>query len=147
MESFLMAGERNPPLLLLTSPLGDDTLPYQDATLHAIGLEAREQLSRPFEIALTAVSTVRAIDPNELLYQPVAITVRRINGLDRYFHGVVRRMNAVGLAQRDRWQYQLEVVPRLWFLTQTMDCRIFQQKTVVEILQQLFAEHQVAPVD
>jgi type VI secretion system secreted protein VgrG len=142
-----MAGERNPPLLLLTSPLGDDTLPFQQGTLHAIGLEARERLSRPFEIALTVVSTVRAIDPNELLYQPVAVTVRRINGLDRYFHGIVRRMDAVGLAQRDRWQYQLEVVPRLWFMAQTMDCRIFQQKTAVEILQQLFAEHQVTPVD
>lgn len=137
----------NPPLLLLTSPLGDDTLPFQEATLHAIGLEAREQLSRPFEIVLTAVSTTRAIDPNELLYQPVAVTVRRINGLDRVFHGVVRRMDSVGLAQRDRWQYRLEVVPRLWFLAQTVDCRIFQQKTAVEILQQLFSEHQVAPVD
>jgi type VI secretion system secreted protein VgrG len=142
-----MSGAKNPPLLLLSSPLGDDTLPFQEGTLHAIGLEAQEQLSRPFEIVLTAVSTVRAIDPNELLYQPVAVTVRRINGLDRFFHGIVRRMDAVGLAQRDRWQYRLEVVPRLWFLAQTMDCRIFQQRTAVEILRELFAEHQVAPVD
>jgi type VI secretion system secreted protein VgrG len=142
-----MSGARNPPLLLLTSPLGDDTLPYQQGTLHAIGLEARERLSRPFEIALTVVSTVRAIDPNELLYQPVTVTVRRINGLDRYLNGVVRRMDAVGMAQRDRWQYQLEVVPRLWFMSQTMDCRIFQQKTAVEILRQLFSEHQVTHVD
>jgi type VI secretion system secreted protein VgrG len=142
-----MSGARNPPLLLLTSPLGDDTLPYQQGTLHAIGLEARERLSHPFEIALTVVSTVRAIDPNELLYQPVTVTVRRINGLDRYFNGIVRRMDVVGLAQRDRWQYQLEVVPRLWFLSQTLDCRIFQQKTAVEILQQLLAEHQVTQTD
>ena len=52
-----MAGASNPPLLLLTSPLGDDTLPFQEGTLHAIGLEAREWLSKPFEIALTVVST------------------------------------------------------------------------------------------
>jgi type VI secretion system secreted protein VgrG len=115
--------------------------------LHAIGLEARERLSRPFEIALTVVSTVRAIDPNELLDQPVTVTVRRTNGLDRCFNGIVRRMDAVGLAQRDRWQYQLEVVPRLWFLSQTIDCRIFQQKTAVEILRRLFAEHRVTQVD
>ncbi len=142
-----MAVAQNPPLLLLSSPLGDDMLPFQQGTLHAIGLEAREQLSRPFEIVLTAVSTIRAIDPNELLYQPVAVTMRRINGLDRVFHGIVRRMDAVGLPQRNRWQYRLEVVPRLWFLAQTMDCRIFQQKSAVEILQQLFAEHEVTPVD
>ncbi|GGF34564.1 hypothetical protein GCM10011611_46010 [Aliidongia dinghuensis] len=142
-----MTGGRSQPLLLLRSPLGDDTLPIQQGTLHAIGLTAREELSRPFRIELTAVSTVRAIDPTELVYQPVCITLRKRPHADRFFHGLVRRMEAVGLARRDRWTYRLEIVPRLWFLEQAADCRIFQQKTVVDILQQLFAEHGVAPVE
>ena len=108
---------------------------------------ANERLSKPFEIELTVVSTDQAIDPNALLYQPVCVTVRRINGIDRFFNGIVRRMEATGLQQRFRWQYRLEVVPSLWFLAQTTDCRIFQQKTVVEILRQLFSEHQVNRVD
>lgn len=135
------------PLLLLTSPLGDDRLPSQQGTLHAIALTADERLSAPFEIEVIAVSTERAIDPNELLYQPVAVTVRRKDGIDRLFHGIVRRMDAVGLEQRSRWQYRLEVVPRLWFLSQTVDCRIFQQQTAVQILQELFSEHRVGPVE
>ena len=142
-----MTGGQSQPLLLLRSPLGDDTLPIQQGTLHAIGLTAREELSRPFRIELTAVSTVRAIDPTELVYQPVCITLRKRPHADRFFHGLVRRMEAVGLARRDRWTYRLEIVPRLWFLEQAADCRIFQQKTVVDILQQLFAEHGVAPVE
>lgn len=135
------------PLLLLTSPLGDDRLPDQQGVLHATALAATEQLSAPFEIELVAVSTRRAVDPNELLYKPVAVTVRRKDGTDRVFHGIVRRMDAVGLEQRSRWQYRLEVVPRLWFLSQTVDCRIFQQKTAVQILRELFSEHQVEPVE
>jgi type VI secretion system secreted protein VgrG len=135
------------PLLLLTSPLGDDRLPVQQGTLHAIALAATEQLSAPFEIELVVVSTRRAVDPNELLYKPVAVTVRRKDGTDRVFHGIVRRMDAVGLEQRSRWQYRLEVVPRLWFLSQTVDCRIFQQKTTVQILRELFSEHRVEPVE
>ena len=135
------------PLLLLTSPLGDDTLPFQQGTLHAIELTATERLSAPFEIEVIAVSTERAIDPNELLYQPVAVTLRRKDGIDRLFHGIVRRMDTVGLAQRSRWQYRLEIVPRLWFLSQTVDCRIFQQQTAVQILQELFSEHRVEPVE
>ena len=135
------------PLLLLTSPLGDDRLPDQQGVLHATALAATEQLSAPFEIELTAVSTRRAVDPDELLYKPLAVTVRRKDGTDRVFHGIVRRMDAVGLEQRSRWQYRLEVVPRLWFLSQTADCRIFQQKTAVQILRELFSEHRVEPVE
>lgn len=141
-----MAGALQP-LLLLTSPLGDDQLPFQDQTLHAIEMTAREGLSTPFEITIVAVSTQRAVDPDELLYKPVSLTVRRKDATDRVFHGIVRRMDAVGVEQRGRWQYRLEVVPRLWFLDQTVDCRIFQQQTAQQILQEIFAEHDVSPVD
>lgn len=135
------------PFLLLTSPFGDDTQPLQPSTLHAIALTADEQISRPFEAKLTVVSDQRAIDPNRLLYQPVGVTLRRPPHVDRFFHGIVRRVEAVGRARRDRWTYHLDVVARLWFLGQTEDCRIFQQKTAVQILQTLFGEHQVAPVE
>lgn len=135
------------PLLLLSSPLGDDRLPVQQSTLHAVRLTAEERLSAPFEIEIIVVSTERAIDPDELLYQPVAISVRRKDGIDRLFHGIVRRMDSLAAEQRARWQYRLEVVPRLWFLSQSIDCRIFQQKTTVQILKELFSEHQVKPVE
>ena len=142
-----MSSHSRSPLLLLTSPLGDDTLPFQTGTLHAIRLAVNERLSTPFEIDLTAVSTERSIDANELLYNPVAVTMRRHEGIDRNFHGIVRRMEAVGQPQRGRWEYRLQVVPRLWFMQQTTDCRIFQQRTAVQILRQLFSEHQVALVE
>ncbi|MEI9984126.1 MAG: hypothetical protein WDN69_13505 [Aliidongia sp.] len=38
---------RSSPLLLLTSPLGDDTLPIEEGTLHAVGLEASDADQRP----------------------------------------------------------------------------------------------------
>ncbi len=139
-------GEHNDPLLLLKSPFGDDTMPVQSGTLHAIRLLARERLSAPFEIELEVVSTEQSIDPDRLLRQPVCVTVRRRNGLDRFFHGLVRRVEALGMPNRGRLHYRLEVVPSLWFLAQTTDCRIFQQMTAVEILQILFAEHGVEPV-
>ena len=135
------------PLLLLSSPLGDDTLPIQQGTLHAIGFSASEQLSRPFEARVTAVSTERAIDPDELVFQPACLTIRKRPHADRFFNGVIRRVEAAGLARRDRWTYHLEIVPRLWFLGQTSDCRIFQQKSAVQILQALFTEHGIEPVE
>lgn len=134
-------------LLLLTSPFGDDTLPVQQGTLHAIGLEAFERLGQPFEIGVDVVSTRQGLSPASLLNQPVAVTVRRKDGIDRVFNGIVRQVESVGTEQRGRWHYHLELVPRLWFLSQSADCRIFQCKTAVEILQQIFSEHEVSPVE
>ena len=39
-----------------------------------------------------------------------------------------------------RRNYRAEVVPWLWFLTRTSDCRIFQQKTAPEIIEQIFKD-------
>ncbi len=140
-----MAGELSP-LLLLTSPFGSDLLPEQANTLHAVEMTARERLSAPFEIDIKAVSTRQAVDPDQLLFKPVGLTVRRKDGTDRLFHGIVRRVEAIGVEQRGRWEYRLDVVPYLWFLDQSVDCRIFQQQTAEQILREIFAEHNVAPV-
>lgn len=134
-------------LLLLTSPLGDDTLPYQTGTLHAVGLSANEQLSAPFLIALDVVSTDGQITPDRLLKQSMTVTVRRKDGTDRFFNGIVRSVGSGGIEARGRWTYRLELVPSLWFLSQSQDCRIFQQKTAVEILRQILSEHGIQPVD
>lgn len=135
-----MATATTSPLLLLRSPLGDDTLPTQSGTLHAISLDASERISTPFRLTIEAVSDVRITDPNRLLAQPIGLTVRRTNGIDRLFHGIVREVGLLGAPERGRWHYRVTVVPRLWLLEQVSDCRIFQQKTVVEILEVLFAE-------
>ncbi|WP_419729092.1 type VI secretion system Vgr family protein [Lichenicola sp.] len=142
-----MSGGQLQALLLLTSPLGDDSLPFQESVLHGVGLHAQEEISRPFEVSITVVSTTRSIDPDELVYQPVGLTVRKQPGADRFFNGIVRSMSAIGQAQRSRWMYRLDVVPRLWFLGQTEDCRIFQNKTAQDILQTIFSEHSIQPVE
>ena len=135
------------PLLMLASPLGDDTRPFQENTLHAIALSARERLSQPFKARITAVSTRRAIDPNELVGRPVCLTVRLPPRGDRFIHGVVRRLEAVSQPLRDRWHYVLDVVPKLRLMDQAADCRVFQDCAVEEILRTLFAEHDVSPVE
>jgi type VI secretion system secreted protein VgrG len=58
---------------------------------------------------------------------------------ERYFHAIVRRF-AQGPEDNRVRSYQLEAVPWLWMLTQTSDCRIFQDKTVPEIIKQIFSD-------
>ena len=61
------------------------------------------------------------------------------NGSKRYFNGFVSEFAQTGQDAQFIY-YQAEMVPWLWFLSQTSDCRIFQNKTVPEIAMQLFQE-------
>ena len=61
----------------------------------------------------------------------------------RYFNGYVTRFAQGGMVGR-YYEYRMTVRPWLWFLTRTADCRIFQEKTVPEIVKEVFADHSVA---
>jgi type VI secretion system secreted protein VgrG len=111
-----------------------------------IGFWAEEKLTEPFLVTIDALSPQREIDPSKLLYQQVCLTVTHWEGPVRYFHGIVRRIVAGSSPARDQWLYTLEVVPRLWFMSQTEDCRIFQKQTAEAILQKLFSDASVSPV-
>lgn len=131
------------PLIFTSSPFGDDTLPDQPGTLHATALNAAEVLSQPFQVSVTVVSTLGQLQPDELLYKPFCAIINRKPADKRYFNGIVRCVRPVNNVQRDKWEYQIEIVPRLWFLSQRSDCRIFQKKSVEQILQILFQEEGV----
>lgn len=129
----------NPPFLSMTAPGGvGPFLP--------IGFWAEEKLTEPFLVTIDALSPQKDIDPAKLLYQPVCLTVTHWEGPVRFFHGIVRRFTAGAGQARDQWLYSLEVVPRLWFMSQTEDCRIFQQQTSEDILEKLFGDANVSPV-
>ncbi|MBV9654292.1 MAG: type VI secretion system tip protein VgrG [Acetobacteraceae bacterium] len=125
--------------LSITTPLGPDVL-------HPIGLEAQEAISAPFIFTVRLVSERSAIDADSLLYLPVCITLHRPPASDRHFHGIVRHLAAIGLPARGHWSYVAEIVPRMWFMGQTADCRIFQGKSIKDILAVLFTENGVNDV-
>jgi type VI secretion system secreted protein VgrG len=57
----------------------------------------------------------------------------------RFFHGIVSRFSE-GESDAKFTTYHAEIVPWLWMLTQTADCRIFQNKPVPDIIKQVFAD-------
>ena len=77
------------------------------------------------------------IDPKKTVGQKVTFSVMRSDQSFRHFHGHVSRF-AAGDEKDGRRSYRAEVVPWLWFLTRTSDCRIFQNKTLPEIIKQVF---------
>jgi type VI secretion system secreted protein VgrG len=120
-------------LLSLTTALGADIL-------KAISFQAFEAISVPFVLEVDAVAEQSQIDPTSVLFKPACLQVVRPVGGTRLFNGMVRSITASGMPQRGYFSYRLSIVPKLWFMGQTLDCRIFQQQTVGQILTTLCGE-------
>ncbi|HTB48051.1 MAG TPA: type VI secretion system tip protein TssI/VgrG [Acetobacteraceae bacterium] len=121
-------------LFAIDTPLGPDT-----ALLTT--LEGEDVLSRCFEYRVTIETEQSDSAVQTLLGMPVTLWLYNDNTeLRRPVHGHVRRLTGQGVTARGAGRYQLEVVPRLWFLTCTSDCRIFQNQSIPDIVQTIFTE-------
>jgi type VI secretion system secreted protein VgrG len=127
----------NKRLLSMTSPLGPDVLV-------PVGFELEEGLSKPFAGVVELISTRESIDPDKLLHQPVCVSMNLPGGVSRQVHGLVRHFAATGAMKlRNVFGYRAEIVPSIWFLSQTEDCRIFENKTTKEIVEAVLKDHNV----
>lgn len=123
----------NRPLAVYT-PLGPDVLLLRQ-------MHGHERLSRLFEYRLEVLSTDASVDYNGLLGKNVTVRMTRPQqGDDRYFNGFVSTFSQVASPQVRYATYHLTLRPWFWFLTRTSDCRIFQDKTVPEIVKEIFDE-------
>ena len=82
---------------------------------------------------------------NEIVGQNVTIRVLLQKGGDRYFNGFISSFaqTAVGRAASDEIysSYRATMVPWLWLLTRTANCRIFQEMTVPDIIKKIFGDY------
>jgi type VI secretion system secreted protein VgrG len=120
-------------LLAINTALGPDVL-----VLRSIAM--REQISRLFEIDADLSSENGAIDFDKVVGHNATVRLELANKATRYFNGFVSRFVQVG--NKDGYaHYRATLVPWLWFLTRTADCRIFQEKKIPEIIEEVFKGH------
>ncbi|HUN42435.1 MAG TPA: type VI secretion system tip protein TssI/VgrG [Acetobacteraceae bacterium] len=122
------------------------TVPAKGGQMTPISFCADEVISKPFLVTIEAVSNQANLDPTIFLYQPVCLTLTETGGPTRYFNGVVRRFVARDAQPARGWAYAMEVVPRLWFMSQTVDSRIFENQSSKQIITTLLQEALVADV-
>ncbi|MFL5359305.1 type VI secretion system Vgr family protein [Archangium sp.] len=118
---------------------------FKVGSLEAEGLSVshfsgREGLSRPYEFQVGFHSLEdEPLEARELLGAEALLTVPLPEGKTRHVHGRVCRLDALG-QQGGRWRYQAWVVPQLWWLTRVKHSRIFQEKTVPQIVKAVLEE-------
>jgi type VI secretion system secreted protein VgrG len=119
--------------IAIQTPLGEDKLLLRS-------FRGQEFLSRVFEFDLDLASEDPSIAYDEIVGQNVTISVTLADGSERYWNGWISRFIQM---QRDSVAaaYRATMVPWLWFLGQTTDCRIFQNKTVPDLIKQIFQEN------
>jgi Rhs element Vgr protein len=89
-----------------------------------------------FEIELSSSQSYAGFDA--VIGKPAVLSINTANGA-RWFHGIVSRFEMTGHAG-SRTLFRAEVVPAMWLLTHRYNSRIFQNKTVVEIIETVLTD-------
>ncbi len=140
MARYLQENRR----IRVTTPLGEDELLLT-------GFHGHEEMSRLFRFELTLLSHNHALTLDKIIGASITVSLALGDDEERYFNGMVISFAQSGgySSGDDRQetmfsQYTAIVVPKLWLLTQTSDLRIFQEKSAIDIIEQILGDNQVS---
>jgi type VI secretion system secreted protein VgrG len=102
-----------------------------------LAFTATESISAPYEVQLTLV-TEKEVNFDDVVGKTALLTVKpddtsHDKDAKRYFHGIINEFMKTRSKGRF-FYYQATMVPSLWLLSLERDCRIFQNKTVPDIV-------------
>jgi type VI secretion system secreted protein VgrG len=102
-----------------------------------------EGISTPFQFSLTFRATgADELDLEALVGKSALLTARRPGGEERKVHGVLRSVTLAGVSA-GRAHYGGELVPAFGLLDQTRDSRVFQNKSVLDIVKEILDARKV----
>ena len=133
-EADFLQAER---VLRIKSPLGTDVLLAQK-------LNWREGISELFEGRVSVRSKTPDLVPQDLLGKRVDVSLELGGGQWRVWNALVTGMTAGPRQSRGLRHYELTLRPDLWLLTQTSDCRIWLDRTALDVAEELLGEHGLA---
>jgi type VI secretion system secreted protein VgrG len=124
-------------LIAVDTPLGKDVLLLTDFD----GSEAVSQLFH-FDVNMIADRSVGSdakVDPKKMLGKSMTLSITLADGKKRFVNGIVRRLRKGAVTERFA-SYSAELVPTLWMLSLSANCRIFQGKTLPEVIEQILKD-------
>ena len=113
------------------------TCKINGSDLLVVDFEAHECISKPFQVDLTLASE-EEIQFENAVGKPGTLTIAG-EPEERHFQGLVARFMQIAMKGRF-YLYQARLVPQIWLLTLRQDCRIFQQKSVPDIVREVLVD-------
>jgi type VI secretion system secreted protein VgrG len=124
--------------LTIETPLGRDVLAL-------VAIKGSDAMSSGFHYELDMFSEDAGIAFKDIVGERLTVSIKMSNGDKRYINGIVSTFEQVNRADetekgltRRNFFYRAEIVPWSWLLSRMINNRIFQEKDVQEIVQQVF---------
>ncbi|UGX87050.1 type VI secretion system Vgr family protein [Phyllobacterium meliloti] len=121
-------------ILRISTSLGTDVLLAEK-------VDIREEVNGLFEIHVDVKSKRTDIKPEELVGTVADISLEIAYGQRRPWNGLITGFREGPPVSRGLRSYRLVIRPQLWLLSQRSDCRIWMNKTTVQIVKILLSEH------
>jgi type VI secretion system secreted protein VgrG len=133
-----MAYNQENRMIRIATPLGGDELLIT-------GFNGNEGISHLFRFKLSLLSHNNSIAFDSIIGGNVTVSIVLDNGEERFFNGIIESFSqSDGTVPGENGEvfsrYTATMVPWLWLLTRTSDLRIFQEKSAVDIIEQVFRE-------
>src|SRR5262252_5773131 len=105
-------------------------------------VEGDELISGLFTFRVRMIAENSALAFDSIVGKDAALSIGLPDGSKQYVHAIVGRFRQAGTTARFT-TYFADLYPRMWLLTKTRDSRIFQNKSVPDIVKQVLQEHGV----
>ncbi|MEJ2158408.1 MAG: type VI secretion system tip protein TssI/VgrG [Desulfobacteraceae bacterium] len=129
-----MALSQKDRLIRIATPLGDNAFVV-------FSMDAIEEISAPFSIMLELASERNDITFDMLAGKNVTISVRSSDKTERFFNGIIVAFSPAQVSEKQGYnKYSAIVKPSVWLLGECFDCRIFQDKSVPDILKAVLGD-------
>jgi type VI secretion system secreted protein VgrG len=125
-------------------PLNDDVLLLQRFT-------GTERISRLYQFSLTLLAEdYKPVVFEQLVGKQATVHLTLPDGTPRPFDGIISRFSQSNPVVDDNgiiafYRYEAELVPKVWLLTQRVRSRVFQHKSVPDILATVFDGYDIKP--
>jgi type VI secretion system secreted protein VgrG len=120
-------------------------------TLHELlfrSMQAKEGMNTLFEYKLELLSRSPNVPMEKVLGSYMTVSLEqplpaKSPSERRYFHGYVAGFHFVGL-EGEFSVYRAVLRPRLWLLTRNQDCRVWQDVSVPDVVQQILKDYHIS---
>ncbi len=121
-------------MMAVSTRLGTDVLLLD-------GLDVDEMVNGLFSFRATVKSQRDDLAAADLIGSTADFSLRLKDGGTRWWNGLVTELHEGPLTSRGTRSYALTLRPKLWLLSQTSDCRIFQDTSSIDVIETLCSEN------